>query len=85
MEDETPTGEGVMGGSSVCDPSCTSIMAWSAASDGCGFELWVLLPSPPFLFSWHWGLEPPRLCPEDTGLENKESETWKSWRSIVVL
>lgn len=82
-EDETPTGEGVMGGSSVCDLSCMSITAWPAASDGCRFEL--LLPSAPFQFSWHWGLEPPRLCPEDTGLENTESDTWKSWRSIVVL
>ncbi len=65
-----------------------SVIAWPAASDGCGFELrcrWVLLPSPLFLSSWRWGLAPLRLYPEDTGLENKESETWKSWRSIVVL
>lgn len=85
-EDETPTG--VIGGSGVCDFSCTSIIARLAVSNGCEFKLWCrweLLPSPPFLSSCRWGLTPRKLCPEDTGLENKESETWKSWRSIGVL
>lgn len=72
-----------MGGSNEWDFSCISIMAWPAASNGWGFELWCR--STLFLSSWRWGLAPRKLCPDDKGLENTESDTWKSWRSIVVL
>lgn len=77
-----------MGGSGEWDFSGMSIIARPAVSDDCEFKLWcrwITLPCPPFQFSWRWGLTPRRLCPEDTGLENKESEAWKSWRSTVVL
>lgn len=85
VEDETAPGEEIMGGSKVRDLSSMSIIVWPVDSNDCRFERWGLPTSTPFLVSMHWELALPRLCLEDTGLENRESKSWKSFRSIVVL
>lgn len=85
LEDETANGEEIMGGSKVRDLSSMSTIVWPVESDDCRFGRWVLLTSTPLLVSKHWELALPRLCLEDTGLENKESNSWKSFRSTVVL
>lgn len=85
VEDKAANGVEIMGGSKVRDLSSMSIIVWPVESEDCWFERWVLLTSTPFLVSKHWELALPRLCLEDTGLENKESNSWKSFTSIVVL
>lgn len=87
--EESPRGEEEIGGNCTFVCSCMSTIA---VSDVCRFRLryiWglllQLLTSAPVRSSCRCGLTPRRLCPEETGLENKESEAWKSLRSMVVL